>query len=159
MLKRVIVTEWNTISSEETSKLVQSMPKRLTEVLRQGELPGGGQEPPTSLPLPPTSREDLQLDSYFKYPHAAKHPCLLRDSNSVPTAQKSASLTIIPNGRLNDIKMLIAVRGSLMAKVADSSPVGHEFEPRAAEDPSSRGAMHVKSVESSNVLPMVRCGS
>ncbi|GFW00052.1 hypothetical protein TNCV_3568421 [Trichonephila clavipes] len=34
MLKRVIVTEWNTISSEETSKLVQSMPKRLTEVLR-----------------------------------------------------------------------------------------------------------------------------
>ncbi|GFY11550.1 hypothetical protein TNCV_4230191 [Trichonephila clavipes] len=35
MSKRVIVTEWNTISSEETSKLVQSMPKRLTEVLRQ----------------------------------------------------------------------------------------------------------------------------
>ncbi|GFT66268.1 hypothetical protein TNCV_650941 [Trichonephila clavipes] len=34
MLKRVIITEWNTISSEETSKLVQSMPKRLTEVLR-----------------------------------------------------------------------------------------------------------------------------
>ncbi|GFV35745.1 hypothetical protein TNCV_178631, partial [Trichonephila clavipes] len=34
MLKRVIVTEWNTISSEETSKLVQSMPKRLMEVLR-----------------------------------------------------------------------------------------------------------------------------
>ncbi|GFX69953.1 hypothetical protein TNCV_2079331 [Trichonephila clavipes] len=34
MLKRVIVTEWNIISSEETSKLVQSMPKRLTEVLR-----------------------------------------------------------------------------------------------------------------------------
>ncbi|GFX11624.1 uncharacterized protein TNCV_5141991 [Trichonephila clavipes] len=27
MLKRVIVTEWNIISSEETSKLVQSMPK------------------------------------------------------------------------------------------------------------------------------------
>ncbi|GFV25476.1 hypothetical protein TNCV_1147461 [Trichonephila clavipes] len=34
MLKRVIVTEWNTISSEETSKLAQSMPKRLTEVQR-----------------------------------------------------------------------------------------------------------------------------
>ncbi|GFX22718.1 transposable element Tc1 transposase [Trichonephila clavipes] len=34
MLKRVIATEWNTISSEETSKLVQSMPKRLTEALR-----------------------------------------------------------------------------------------------------------------------------
>ncbi|GFV46193.1 transposable element Tcb1 transposase [Trichonephila clavipes] len=35
VLKRVIVTEWNTISSEETSKLVQSMPKQLTEVLRR----------------------------------------------------------------------------------------------------------------------------
>ncbi|GFY19255.1 hypothetical protein TNCV_4226191 [Trichonephila clavipes] len=34
MLKRVIVTEWNTISSEETPKLVQSIPKRLMEVLR-----------------------------------------------------------------------------------------------------------------------------
>ncbi|GFX40025.1 transposable element Tcb1 transposase [Trichonephila clavipes] len=39
MLKRVIVTEWNTISSEETSKLVQSMPKRLTEVLRRKGYP------------------------------------------------------------------------------------------------------------------------
>ncbi|GFU17208.1 uncharacterized protein TNCV_1854381 [Trichonephila clavipes] len=35
MLKGVIVTEWNTISSEETSKLIQSMPKRLKEVLRR----------------------------------------------------------------------------------------------------------------------------
>ncbi|GIZ03477.1 hypothetical protein CEXT_471361 [Caerostris extrusa] len=34
MLKRVIITEWNNISSEETSKLVHSMPKRLTAVLR-----------------------------------------------------------------------------------------------------------------------------
>ncbi|GFT00857.1 transposable element Tcb1 transposase [Trichonephila clavipes] len=39
MLKRVVVTEWNTISSEETSKLVQSMPKRLTEVLRRKGYP------------------------------------------------------------------------------------------------------------------------
>ncbi|GIZ01373.1 hypothetical protein CEXT_19311 [Caerostris extrusa] len=37
MLKRVIITEWNNISSEETSKLVHSMPKRLTEVLRHNE--------------------------------------------------------------------------------------------------------------------------
>ncbi|GFU68363.1 hypothetical protein TNCV_3077511 [Trichonephila clavipes] len=32
---------------------------------------GGGQRPPTSLPLPPTSREDLRLDSYLEYQHAA----------------------------------------------------------------------------------------
>ncbi|GFW38127.1 DUF4817 domain-containing protein [Trichonephila clavipes] len=31
-----------------------------------------GQEPPTSLPLPPTSRGDLRLNGYLKYPHAEK---------------------------------------------------------------------------------------
>ncbi|GIY34768.1 uncharacterized protein CEXT_86541 [Caerostris extrusa] len=39
MLKRVIITEWNNISSEEISKLVHSMPKRLTEVLRRKGYP------------------------------------------------------------------------------------------------------------------------
>ncbi|GFU92689.1 uncharacterized protein TNCV_4635201 [Trichonephila clavipes] len=62
-------------------------------------------EPPTSLPPPPTPREDLRVDGYLKYPHAAmalyiyKHPCLLRYSNPVPTAQQSASLTTIPDVR------------------------------------------------------------
>ncbi|GFX57814.1 uncharacterized protein TNCV_943741 [Trichonephila clavipes] len=71
-----------------------------------GEHPGGGQRPPTSLPLPPTSRKDLRLDDYLKYPHAAKalyiykHPCLPRDSNPDPTVQQPASLTTIPDGRL-----------------------------------------------------------
>ncbi|GFU52496.1 DUF4817 domain-containing protein, partial [Trichonephila clavipes] len=64
-----------------------------------------GQGPPTSLPVPPTSREDLWLDGCLEYPHAAKafciyeHPCHLQDSNLEPTAQQSASLTTIPNGR------------------------------------------------------------
>ncbi|GFX04610.1 uncharacterized protein TNCV_901381 [Trichonephila clavipes] len=72
----------------------------------RGRKPLGGQGPPTSLPLPPTSREDLRLDGYLEYPHAAKalyiyeHPCLLRNSNPVPTAPQSASLTTIPVGRL-----------------------------------------------------------
>ncbi|GFU73807.1 hypothetical protein TNCV_554351 [Trichonephila clavipes] len=35
----------------------------------------------------------------------------------------------------------------------------HEFEPSTTTDPLCRGAMHVKSVESSNVLPLVWCGS
>ncbi|GFX36654.1 uncharacterized protein TNCV_580331 [Trichonephila clavipes] len=74
-----------------------------TQILR--EHPGGGQGNPTYLPLPPTSREDLRLDGYLKYPHAAKalyiytHPCLLWDSNPVPMAPQSASLTTIPVGR------------------------------------------------------------
>ncbi|GFW44348.1 uncharacterized protein TNCV_1747771 [Trichonephila clavipes] len=70
----------------------------------EGENPGGGQDPPTSPTLPPTTREDLRLDGYLEYPHAAKvlykykHPCLLRDSNPVPTAPQSASQTGIPVG-------------------------------------------------------------
>ncbi|GFU81022.1 hypothetical protein TNCV_1277671 [Trichonephila clavipes] len=31
----------------------------------------------------------------------------------------------------------------------------HEFESSTTKDPPCRGAMHVKSVESSNVLPLV----
>ncbi|GFY16801.1 uncharacterized protein TNCV_4338021 [Trichonephila clavipes] len=64
------------------------------------------QGPPTSFPRPPTSREDLRLDGYLKYLHTAKalyfykHQCLRQDSNPGPTAQQSASLTTIPDGRL-----------------------------------------------------------
>ncbi|GFV87817.1 hypothetical protein TNCV_780991 [Trichonephila clavipes] len=36
----------------------------------------------------------------------------------------------------------------------DSWLACHEFEPSSIEDPSCRGAMDVKSVESSNVLPL-----
>ncbi|GFV96949.1 uncharacterized protein TNCV_4351621 [Trichonephila clavipes] len=32
----------------------------------EGEHPGGAQRPPTSLPLPPTSREDLRLEGYLE---------------------------------------------------------------------------------------------
>ncbi|GFW15136.1 putative DD41D transposase [Trichonephila clavipes] len=35
----------------------------------------------------------------------------------------------------------------------------HVFEPSTTRDPPCRGAMHVKSIVSSNVLPKVQCGS
>ncbi|GFW89454.1 uncharacterized protein TNCV_3967441 [Trichonephila clavipes] len=83
--------------------------RRLNDLARfhlnfDGERPEGGQGPPTFLLFPLTSREDLRLDGYLKYPHAAKalyiykHPCLLRDLNTGPTAKQSASLTTIPDG-------------------------------------------------------------
>ncbi|GFX51803.1 hypothetical protein TNCV_5015051 [Trichonephila clavipes] len=49
----------------------------------EGKHSRGGLRPPTSLSLLPTPREDLQLDGYLEYSHAArplyiyKHPCLL----------------------------------------------------------------------------------
>ncbi|GFW41247.1 hypothetical protein TNCV_1002401 [Trichonephila clavipes] len=46
-------------------------------------------------------------------------------------------------------------RGSLVVKVTDSWPECHEFEPSTAEDPPCMEAMHVKSVVSSKVLPLV----
>ncbi|GFW45624.1 hypothetical protein TNCV_3245621 [Trichonephila clavipes] len=39
-----------------------------------------------------------------------------------------------------------------------SWPACHEFEPSTTKDQSSRRAMHAKSVESSNVLPLIRRG-
>ncbi|GFT57265.1 hypothetical protein TNCV_1692591 [Trichonephila clavipes] len=53
---------------------------------------------------------------------------------------------------------LVRVRGILVTKVTDSWPACHEFESSAAEDPPCRGAMHVKSAESTNVFPLVWCG-
>ncbi|GFX73925.1 uncharacterized protein TNCV_397361 [Trichonephila clavipes] len=85
------------------AKLLQS--RSSSRRVAEEENPGGGQGPPTSVPLPPTTREDLRLDGYLEYPHAAKalciykHPCLLRDSIPVPTAPQSASLTTLPDGR------------------------------------------------------------
>ncbi|GFX19519.1 uncharacterized protein TNCV_2074281 [Trichonephila clavipes] len=58
----------------------------------EGGHPDFGEGPTTFLPVPPTSREDLRLDGYLEYPHAAKalyiykHSCLLRYSKPGPTA-------------------------------------------------------------------------
>jgi len=39
MLKQVMAEEWNKISVEDTTKLVQSMPNRLAEVLKRKGYP------------------------------------------------------------------------------------------------------------------------
>ncbi|GFU82244.1 uncharacterized protein TNCV_1145741 [Trichonephila clavipes] len=49
--------------------------------------------------------------------------------------------------------------GSPVVKVKDSCPACHKFEQNTVEDPPCRGAMNVKSVDSSNVLLLVWCGS
>ncbi|GFV76170.1 uncharacterized protein TNCV_4672591 [Trichonephila clavipes] len=78
--------------------------------------PEGGQGPPTSLPFPPTSRENLKLDGYLEYPHATKalyifkHPGLFQDLNPDPTAQQSASPTTILDNRLTHFKKVRLIR-------------------------------------------------
>ncbi|GFU84396.1 hypothetical protein TNCV_4124001 [Trichonephila clavipes] len=37
-----------------------------------GRTLGDGQGPPTTLPLPPTTRENLRLNGYLEYPHSTK---------------------------------------------------------------------------------------
>ncbi|GFS90745.1 hypothetical protein TNCV_3771601 [Trichonephila clavipes] len=71
-----------------------------------GRTPWGVLGPPTSLPHPPPSREDLLLDGYKEYANAVEalhiyiyeHPCFLRDSNPGQTLQQLALLTTIPYG-------------------------------------------------------------
>ncbi|GFX06771.1 uncharacterized protein TNCV_3113591 [Trichonephila clavipes] len=81
---------------------------------------GGGQRPPTTLPRPPTSREDLQLDGYLEYPNAAKelyiykHLCLLRDSNPGPMAQHTALLTTVPDGWLFYNRLFLRIRRDII---------------------------------------------
>ncbi|GFS53527.1 uncharacterized protein TNCV_1280641 [Trichonephila clavipes] len=49
-------------------------------------------------------------------------------------------------------------RGSRVVKISDRGWLCHEFEPSTAKDPPCSAAMHVKSVESSSILPLVGCG-
>ncbi|GFU73570.1 hypothetical protein TNCV_3360101 [Trichonephila clavipes] len=53
---------------------------------------------------------------------------------------------------LTYVQYLNGGRGSRVVKVSDSGWPCHEFEPSTTKDPPCRAAMHVKSVESSNVL-------
>ncbi|GFU55335.1 hypothetical protein TNCV_1645991 [Trichonephila clavipes] len=50
-------------------------------------------------------------------------------------------------------------RGNRVVKVSDRGWSCHELEPSTPKDPPCREEMHVKSVESSNILPLVWCGS
>ncbi|GFW09870.1 hypothetical protein TNCV_4251991 [Trichonephila clavipes] len=68
----------------------------------------------------------------FRVPPAAKalyiykHPCLLRDSNPVPTASQY------------DTTPLVNGHGSRVVKVSDRGWPCHEFEPSTTKDPPSR---------------------
>ncbi|GFU96644.1 cubilin, partial [Trichonephila clavipes] len=48
--------------------------------------------------------------------------------------------------------------GSLVVNVMDSRLACYDFEPSTTEDLQYKGAMHVKSVENSNFIPLVRWG-
>ncbi|GFT17607.1 hypothetical protein TNCV_2587211 [Trichonephila clavipes] len=48
--------------------------------------------------------------------------------------------------------------GGRVVRVPNHGWPCHEFEPSTTKDPPCREAMHVKSVESSNVLPLMWCG-
>ncbi|GFV26458.1 hypothetical protein TNCV_3361121 [Trichonephila clavipes] len=73
-------------AGENTLQYRCSVPSNL-----EGENCGRNQVPPTSLPLPPTPRKELRIDGCLKYLHDAKalyfykYPCILWDSNQVPT--------------------------------------------------------------------------
>ncbi|GFX08600.1 hypothetical protein TNCV_4170991 [Trichonephila clavipes] len=96
----------------------------------------GGPGPPTFLPLPPSSREDLQLDGYLKYPHAAKaryiykRPCHFRDSNSGPAVQQSVSLTTTHHERpISPANVMIKFVGSRSYRENDSIHPGRHSTP------------------------------
>ncbi|GFX68174.1 hypothetical protein TNCV_4439971 [Trichonephila clavipes] len=54
---------------------------------------------------------------------------------------------------------MVSNSGSLVVKATDSWLTCHEFEPSTTKDPPCMENMHVKSVKSSNILPLVWWGS
>ncbi|GFT54550.1 ig-like domain-containing protein, partial [Trichonephila clavipes] len=56
----------------------------------------------------------------------------------------------------NDNELFDGGCGSKVANVSDRGWSCHEFESSTTKDPPCKGEMHVKSVESSNVPPLVR---
>ncbi|GFW55487.1 hypothetical protein TNCV_118711 [Trichonephila clavipes] len=54
---------------------------------------------------------------------------------------------------------LHGTESSRMVKVSDRGWPCHEIEPSTTKDPPCKAPLYVKSVESSNILPLVRCGS
>ncbi|GFU47451.1 hypothetical protein TNCV_3937671 [Trichonephila clavipes] len=112
------------------------------------ENPGCGQGPLTSLPLPPTSREDLWFDGYLEYPQTTKalytdkRSCLLGDLNPGAMAKQSASQTIEPDERycknlkrtpfsLRRLMLIFSLSsGTVFTKEAGAYPcpvLGHRF--------------------------------
>ncbi|GFV06575.1 hypothetical protein TNCV_2948971 [Trichonephila clavipes] len=57
----------------------------------------------------------------------------------------------------SEMRNILKSRGSRVVKVSDRGWHCHEFEPSTTKDPPCRDAMHIKSVEGSNVLALV-CG-
>ncbi|GFX43349.1 hypothetical protein TNCV_4873691 [Trichonephila clavipes] len=77
---------------------------------------GGGQGLPTSIPLTPTTREDLRLDGYLKYPHAAKPLYIyLQISMSSPIQPQSLGIANHYTGCKRFLIPLIMWNGSYFA--------------------------------------------
>ncbi|GFT51999.1 hypothetical protein TNCV_2058481 [Trichonephila clavipes] len=70
------------------------------------------------------------------------------------TKKEETQLISVPS--LQEKNKELSGRGSRVVKVSDRGWPCHEFEPSTTKDPSCRAAMHVKSVECSNVLLLER---
>ncbi|GFV00240.1 hypothetical protein TNCV_3322911 [Trichonephila clavipes] len=80
--------------------------------------------------------------------------CLVTSSSPVPLKTRSVESLKTNLWRLDALSFEWC--GSLPSGQGnDSWPACREFERSTSEDPPCRGAMHVKSVESSNVLSLV----
>ncbi|GFS97289.1 hypothetical protein TNCV_1824551 [Trichonephila clavipes] len=80
---------------------------------------------------------------------------------SGPGRRSTAPLALVDPKRNSWIQLSPAylVPSGPVARYPSGQGIGswlacHEFEPSTTKDPSCRAAMHVKSVESSNVLPL-----
>ncbi|GFX20510.1 hypothetical protein TNCV_3488671 [Trichonephila clavipes] len=63
----------------------------------ESEHPRGGQMPPNTFPLAPTSRGDLRLECFLENPHAVK--ARMSSPGFEPRSYGTAMLTTVPDRR------------------------------------------------------------
>ncbi|GFX28194.1 uncharacterized protein TNCV_15331 [Trichonephila clavipes] len=117
-------------------------------------------------------KEEKKIDSLCtpgvtisKKSHPGKKKSGIRSQFHVKTAS-AGTITLDQNSAPRKEMIIISSsktgrrpHGSLMVKETDSWLMCPAFEPSSTEDPPCRKVMHVKSVQCSNVLPFVWCGS
>ncbi|GFV16905.1 hypothetical protein TNCV_4365051 [Trichonephila clavipes] len=91
-----------------------------------------------------------------RYIHKGYHPNTSLTSVNVPP--RKTYMSVYPPTEISS--ETITGLGTLVVKVTDSWPVGHDFEPSSAEDlPCGKGEEAMPIFRNSNVLPLVGCGN
>ncbi|GFX93986.1 hypothetical protein TNCV_3413481 [Trichonephila clavipes] len=121
------------------------------EVYEQMSRSGGQSEASVKVPKPLAAVAEWSGYQIVAGLVTSSSPVPLKTSHHTEqffTAENPLPITLIPKKGRD--------YGSPVVRVSDRGWPCHEFEPSTTKDQPRRGAMHVNSVDSTNVLPLVK---